>query len=112
MWKHFPCTLPNFGRCKGATFSEQKKETVWFLIHISESCTLAPWFFSIYFFGSKTGEIDHAVPSEVVYLRPSPPQFFKYRHVPPHSLHNDSAKIKTIILCSICTHTQILQTAN
>ena len=69
-------------------------------------CTL---FFLFLVFGSKIREIDHIViPSEVVCLRPYPPQFLKNGHVPPHPFHTMIQKSKTIILCSICT----IQTLN
>ena len=69
-------------------------------------CTLI---FFYLFFGSKRREIDHIViPSEVVCLRPYPPQFLKYGHVPPHPLHTMIPQSKIIILCSICTHTHRL----
>ena len=60
------------------------------------------------FFGSKIREIDHAdhavIPSEMVCLRPYPPQFLKYGHVPRHPLHTMIQQSKIIILCNICTH--------
>ena len=66
-------------------------------------CTLL---FLYLVFGSKIREIDHIViPSEVVCLRPYPPQFLKNGHVPPHPFHTMIQQSKTIILCSICTHT-------
>ena len=68
-------------------------------------CTLI---FLHLFFGSKIREIDHAdhavIPSEVVCLRPYPPQFLKYGHVPRHPLHTMIQQSKIIILCNICTH--------
>ena len=71
-------------------------------------CTL---FFLYLVFGSKIREIDHIViPSEVVCLRPYPPQFLKNGHVPPHPFHTMIQQSKTIILCSICT-IQTLRTA-
>ena len=48
-------------------------------------CTL---FFLYLVCGSKIREIDHIViPSDVVSLRPYPPQFLKNGHVPPHPFH-------------------------
>ena len=44
-------------------------------------------------------------------LRPYPPQFLKYEHIPLHPLHTMIPQSKIIILCSICTHTQTLRTA-
>ena len=66
-------------------------------------CTLI---FLYLLFGRKRREIDHIViPSKVVCLRPYPPQFLKYGHVPPHPLHTMIPQSKIIILCSICTYT-------
>ena len=68
-------------------------------------CTLI---FLHLFCGSKIREIDHAdhavIPSEVGCLRPYPPQFLKYGHVPRHPLHTMIQQSKIIILCNICTH--------
>ena len=66
-------------------------------------CTLV---FLCLFFGSKIREIGHAViPSEVVYLRPNRATISQIRaRSPAPPPHNDSAKIKIIILSSIYTH--------
>ena len=64
-------------------------------------------FFLHLVFSSKIREIDHIViPSEVVCLRSYPPQFLK--NAPFHTMIQQSdtdSQSKTIILCSICTHT-------
>ena len=60
------CILLNVEGCKGATFSEQETESIQFLVHTSESCTLHPGF-SPFSFRRKITKIDRAViPSEVV----------------------------------------------
>ena len=48
MWKHFPCTLPNFEGSKVQLFQVGNR-TYSFLFTLSKSCTFAPWFFSINF---------------------------------------------------------------
>ena len=73
-----------------------------FKIPAAAVCTLI---FLYLFFGSKRSIV---IPSEVVCLRPSLPQFLKYGHVPPHPLHTMIPQSKIIILCSICTHTHRL----
>ena len=88
MWKHFPCTLPNFEGCKGATFQGRKQNLYSFLFTLPKVAPLHP-VFSIDF-RRKITEIDRAViPSEVVRLEPYPPQFLKFGHVPRTPPNND-----------------------
>ena len=95
MWKHFLYTLPNFEGCKGATFSGRKQNLYSFLSHFRKLhlCSLS-------IFRRKITEIDRAVviPSEVVRLKPYPPQFLKFGHVPPHPYKQWLRKIRSIAL--------------
>ena len=99
-----PCTLPKFEGCKGCNFFRVGNRTCIVLIHTSESCTFAPWLFSLSIFQRKITEIDRACySSEVVRLEPYPPQFLKFGHVSPAPLQTMIEKNKIMILCSICT---------
>ena len=40
MWKYFPCTLPNFEGCKGATFQGRKQNLYRFLFTLLIDCVL------------------------------------------------------------------------
>ena len=104
MWKHFPCTLPNFEACKRATFASEE-ELYSFLFTLLKVARLHSHF-SLSIFWQQRREIDHlVVPSEVVCLRPCPPQYLARS---PSPLHTMIPQSKTIILCSICTHTHRL----
>ena len=70
-------------------------------------CTL---FFLYLVCGSKIREIDHIViPSDVVCLRPYPPQFLKNGHVPPHPFHTMIQQRQSFFAAS--AHIQTLRTA-
>ena len=71
-------------------------------------CTL---FFLYLVFGSKIREIDHsAIPSEVVCLRPYPPQFLKNGHVPPNPSTQWFSKVRQSFFAA-SAHIQTLRTA-
>ena len=98
---------PNFEACKRATFASEE-ELYSFLFTLLKVARLHSHF-SLSIFWQQRREIDHlVVPSEVVCLRPCPPQYLARS---PSPLHTMIPQSKTIILCSICTHTQTLRTA-
>ena len=49
----FPLYIAKISRVQRCNFLRVEKESLLFFIHTSESCTFAPWIFSIYFFLGK-----------------------------------------------------------